>query len=203
MKKSLVTQGITIYQLLEVLNQNKTASNTNIRENFIMTINYNNVTVNHAIKGSKIDYISVDSNKILLPYNSVDLLTDTAEIIAAIITEANTAQTLSHDTTDPSTTAHSVQFFIALNIQPPHIQERYKRGIGVTPCRLNLYADITTERDTKPIRHKIAIDATQDEADTIAMLYQLDGMRGLETETHAVISEWLQKYIAERNAITE
>ena len=67
---------------------------------------------------------------------------------------------------------------------------------------MSLYADITTEREAEPTRHKIAIDATQDEADTIAMLYQLDGMRGLETETRAVISEWLQKYMIERNAIT-
>jgi len=164
-----------------------------------MTINYKGITVNHSIKGSTINYTSADGNKILLPYNSVDLLTDTAEIIAAIIAEANTAQTPSHDTAETSTTAHSVQFYLSLNIQPPHIQERYKRGIGITPCRLSLYTDITTERGTKPTRHKIVIDATQDEADTIAIMYMADGLRGLEPEPRAAISEWLQKYIAERN----
>jgi len=68
-------------------------------------------------KGSKMDYTSADGNKILLPYNSADLLTDTAEIIAAIIAETNTAPTPNHNTAETSITAHSVQFYISLNIR--------------------------------------------------------------------------------------
>jgi hypothetical protein len=153
------------------------------------------MTAQHSIRGSHIDFNSIDSERVLLPYNSADLLKDAQNILFEHIARDDPTHSIYYTADNLPEMLSSVQFYIGLNIQPPTQQERYRHGrTDVSPCRLSLYADIETKWRPER-RYQISVNNTQTEADTIALLFQVDGRPGLDTEPRAIIGEWIREWL--------
>jgi len=158
------------------------------------------IQVNHAIEGSKVNTTSASRTKILLPYDADSILNDTKAILLDLVAENAAKSGNSHhlaalqpDGADVDTVLDSVEFYIGVNVQPPNIQERYKReNNGVEACRLMLYVDIKTKWNTKSIRYQIPTKSQIAEAEALVLLFEVDGRRGLDTERSAVYGEWIQ-----------
>ena len=84
----------------------------------------------------------------MLPYTAPELLADTQAALFDLITadaensgNGRYLTAVPPDTVDPSPLIDSIRFYISLNMQPPNIQERYRRGmLSASPCRITLYA---------------------------------------------------------------
>jgi hypothetical protein len=168
-----------------------------------MLLSYNgHNAIQHSLRGSRIDFNSVDGEKILLPYDCAELLTDAQAIIFELVAKHDPTHAIYYTAAELPEMLESVQFYIGLNVQPVTQQERFLRGISdASPCRLNLYADIETKWKAKR-RYQIKTDCTQTEADTVALLYQVDGRQGLNTEPRAAIGEWIRAWLTGRNKAT-
>jgi hypothetical protein len=163
----------------------------------MLLINQNRTKAQHDLTCSEITFHSVNTERALLPYSSAELLTDAQQAIFEHISKADPEHTIYYTAADLPTMISDIQFYIGVNVQPEKNFERYERGIGIEPLRLNLYADVKTVWDTKPRRYQILIDNNHNNhviANTVALMYKIKGFGGLHPEVKKVYDRRITAY---------